>query len=180
MSSINIDFKQSFFQLFDLQPSFALDGATLEQRYRALQLQVHPDQAAHLAAAQQRLALQQATFVNEAYQTLRSPLRRARYLLKLNDVDTQEETNTAMPLDFLMAQMDRREAVIAAQQQRDVAALDELTRLMQLETRELEADVAAKIDGEKNYLAAAELVRKLRFMEKLAEEIHAAYDEIDN
>lgn len=180
MSAINLDFKQNFFQLFGLAQTFALHSETLEQRYRALQLQVHPDQAAHLADSAQRVALQQSTFVNEAYQTLRNPLRRARYVLKLNDVDTQEETNTAMPLDFLMAQMDRREAVIAAQQQRDVAAMDELERCMQLETRELEAQVAAKIDGEKNYLAAAELVRKLRFMEKLAEEIHAAYDEIDN
>jgi len=180
MSAINLDFKQSFFQLFGLAQSFELNLLLLEQRYRALQLQVHPDQAAHLMDTQQRIALQQATFVNEAYQTLRSPLRRARYLLKLNDVDTQEETNTAMPLDFLMAQMDWREAVIEAQQQRDVTALDNLSAQMQSETRELETQVAAKIDGEKDYLAAAELVRKLRFMEKLAEEIHAAYDEIDN
>ncbi len=180
MSAITLDFKQNFFQLFGLAQSFELNSLELEQRYRALQLQVHPDQAAHLPDIQQRLALQQATFVNEAYQTLRSPLRRARYLLKLNDVDTQEETNTAMPLDFLMAQMDWREAVIAAQQARDVAALDELTERMQRETQVLEMHVAHKIDTEKNYLAAAELVRKLRFMEKLAEEIHAAYDEIDN
>ena len=180
MSAINLDFKQNFFQLFGLAQTFALHSATLEQRYRALQLQVHPDQAAHLADSAQRVALQQSTFVNEAYQTLRNPLRRARYVLKLNDVDTQEETNTAMPLDFLMAQMDWREAVIEAQQQRDVTALDNLNAQMHSATRELETQVAAKIDGEKNYLAAAELVRKLRFMEKLAEEIHAAYDEIDN
>ncbi|MGZ8256700.1 MAG: Fe-S protein assembly co-chaperone HscB [Gallionella sp.] len=180
MSAINLDFKQNFFQLFGLAPSFALDASALEQRYHGLQLQVHPDQAAHLADSAQRVALQQATFVNEAYQTLRSPLRRARYLLQLNNVDTQEETNTAMPLDFLMAQMDWREAVIDAQQQRDVAALDELATQMQTETLALEAQVAIKIDGERNYLACAELVRKLRFMEKLAEEIHAAYDEIDN
>lgn len=180
MSVITLDFKQSFFQLFGLVQSFALNSSILEQRYRALQLQVHPDQAAHLADNAQRVALQQATFVNEAYQTLRSPLRRARYLLKLNDVDTQEETNTSMPLDFLMAQMDWREAVSAAQQQRDVAALAELEARMQTKTHELEAQVALKIDSEKDYLSAAELVRKLRFMEKLAEEIHAAYDEIDN
>ncbi len=180
MSAINLDFKQSFFQLFGLEQSFALSLSVLEQGYRALQLQVHPDQAAHLSDSAQRVALQQATFVNEAYQTLRSPLRRARYLLKLNDVDTQEETNTAMPLDFLMAQMDWREAVIDAQQARDVAALEELEARMQTETQALEAQVAIKIDSEKDYPTAAELVRKLRFMEKLAEEIHAAYDEIDN
>jgi molecular chaperone HscB len=180
MSASNLDFHQNFFQLFGLAQSFSLDSVGLEQQYRALQMRVHPDKSAHLPDAQQRVAMQQATLVNEAYQTLRSPLRRARYLLKLHDVDTQEETNTAMPMDFLVAQMDWREAVIDAQQARDVDALAEQENRMQVETAALEAQLAVKIDTEKNYAAAAELVRKLRFMEKLAEEIHAAYDEIEN
>lgn len=180
MSANPLDFYQTFFQLFGLTQSFSLDGAALEQHYRTLQMRVHPDKAAHLSDAEQRVAMQQATFVNEAYQTLRSPLRRARYLLKLNDVDTQEETNTAMPMDFLVAQMDWREAVIDAQQARDIDALAEQENRMHLVTAELEAQLAVKIDAEKNYAAAAELVRKLRFMEKLAEEIHAAYDEIES
>ena len=179
MSANSLDFHQTFFQLFCLAQSFYLDASSLEQQYRALQMRVHPDKSAHLPDAEQRVAMQQATFVNEAYQTLRSPLRRARYLLKLNDVDTQEETNTAMPMDFLAAQMDWREAVIDAQQARDVDALAEQENRMHVETAALEAQLAVKIDTEKNYAAAAELVRKLRFMEKLAEEIHAAYDEIE-
>ncbi len=179
MSSTNLDLHQTYFQLFDLPQSFALDGALLEQRYRALQMTVHPDKSAHLPAAEQRVAMQQATFVNEGYQTLRSTLRRSRYLLQLNGVDTQEETNTAMPMDFLMAQMEWREAVIEAQQARDVESLEALEARMRVETAELEAQLADKIDAEKNYAAAAESVRKLRFMEKLAEEIHAAYDAMD-
>lgn len=180
MSLTQLDFQQTYFHLFGLEPSFRLDTVSLEQQYRALQMTVHPDKSAHLPDAEQRVAMQQSTFVNEAYQTLRSTLRRARYVLKLNGVDTQEETNTAMPVDFLVAQMDWREAVMDAQQARDADALDELDARRQAETRELESQVADKIDSEKNYVAAAELVRKLRFMEKLAEEIHAAYDEIGN
>ena len=179
MPSSSLDFQQTFFQLFGLAQSFHLDTRSLERQYRAMQMVVHPDKFAHLPDAEQRVAMQQATFVNEAYQTLRSPLRRARYLLKLNGVDTQEETNTAMPMDFLIAQMEWREAVIEAQQARDADALGELQTRMQTETGGLEAQLADKIDTEKNYAAAAELVRKLRFMEKLAEEIHAAYDAID-
>lgn len=180
MSLSSPDFQQNFFQLFGLAQSFQLDAPSLERQYRAMQMVVHPDKFAHLPDADQRVAMQQATFVNEAYQTLRSPLRRARYLLKLNGVDTQEETNTAMPMDFLVAQMEWREAVIAAQQARDANALGELQTRMQAETGGLEAQLADKIDAGKDYAAAAELVRKLRFLEKLAEEIHAAYDEIDN
>lgn len=179
MQLASFDFQQNHFDLFGLAQSFQIDIAQLEQQYRALQTLVHPDKSAHMADAEQRLAMQRATLVNEAYQTLRNPLRRARYLLSLHGVDIQEENNTLMPPDFLMAQLEWREAVSEAQQARDAAALDGLEARLQRETRELESRLALKIDTEKNYAAAAELVRKLRFMEKLAEEIHAAYDAID-
>lgn len=179
MQPVSFDFRQNYFDLFGLAQSFQVDIAQLEQQYRALQARVHPDKFAHLPDAEQRMAMQRATLVNEAYQTLRNPLRRARYLLSLHGVNTQEETNTAMPQDFLLAQMEWREAIIEAQQTRDAAALDEMEARLQRETREFESQLAARIDTEKNYAAAAELVRKLRFMEKLAEEMHAAYDAID-
>ncbi len=179
MQSPGFDSRHNHFQLFGLAQSYQIDIAQLEQQYRALQAQVHPDRSAHLPDAEQRLAMQRATLVNEAYQTLRSPLRRARYLLSLHGVDTQEENNTVMPLDFLMVQMEWREAVVDAQQAKDAAALDRLEAQMKRETRELEAQLAVKLDAEQDYVAAASAVRKLRFMEKLAEEIHAAYDAID-
>ena len=179
MQPASFDFQQNHFQLFGLPQSCQIDATRLEQQYRALQTLVHPDRYARLPDAEQRVAMQRATLVNEAYQTLRNPLRRARYLLSLHGVDTQEETNTAMPMDFLLAQMEWREAVAEAQQARDAAALAQLETRMKLETREFEAQLAVKIDTEKDYAAAAGLVRKLRFMEKLAEEIHAAYDVID-
>ncbi|WP_435628302.1 Fe-S protein assembly co-chaperone HscB [Candidatus Ferrigenium straubiae] len=179
MQPASFDFQHNHFQLFGLGQSYRIDIAQLEQQYRALQAQVHPDKSAHLPDAEQRMAMQRATLVNEAYQTLRSPLRRARYLLSLHGVDTQEDNNTVMPLDFLMVQMEWREAVVDAQQAKDAAALDKLEAQMKRETHELEAQLAVKIDAEKDYAAAAGAVRKLRFMEKLAEEIHAAYDAID-
>lgn len=179
MQPASFDFQQNHFDLFGLAQSFRIDVAQLEQQYHALQTLVHPDKSAHLPDAEQRLAMQRATLVNEAYQTLRNPLRRARYLLSLHGVDIQEENNTLMPPDFLLAQLEWREAVSEARQARDAAALNELEARLRRETRELERRLAVKIDTEKNYAAAAELARKLRFMEKLAEEIHAAYDAID-
>lgn len=179
MQLASFDFQQNHFQLFGLVQSYQIDPGRLEQQYRALQALVHPDKSAHLPDAEQRVAMQRATLVNEAYRILRSPIRRARYLLSLYGVDIQEENNTVMPPDFLMAQMEWREAVIDAQQARDVTVLGKLETRMEQETRELEAQLAVKIDTEKDYAAAAGLVRKLRFMEKLAEEIHAAYDAID-
>ncbi|MBI3221769.1 MAG: Fe-S protein assembly co-chaperone HscB [Nitrosomonadales bacterium] len=180
MPFTSFDFQANYFQLFGLTPSCQLDSTQLERQYRELQALVHPDKHAHQPDVEQRVAMQRATLVNEAYQTLRNPLRRARYLLSLHGVDTQEETNTAMPLEFLMAQMEWRESIVEAQQARDADALSALEMRLRRETGELEALLAVKIDTEQDYPAAAGLVRKLRFMEKLAEEIHAAYDAIDN
>ncbi|MDP1635587.1 MAG: Fe-S protein assembly co-chaperone HscB [Gallionellaceae bacterium] len=180
MQQAVFDPQQDYFQLFGLRLSFRIDTAQLEQQYRVLQTLVHPDRAAHLPDSDQRLAMQRSTLVNEAYQTLRSPIRRARYLLSLHGVDTREDSNTGMPVDFLMAQMEWREAVADAQQASNATALGQLEARLHHETRELEAQLAEKIDTEKNYAEAAGLVRKLRFMEKTAEEIHAAYDAIDS
>ncbi len=177
---MQFDFQQNHFQLFGLSVSFAIDATALDQHYRALQAQVHPDKSAHLSEVEQRLAMQHSTQVNEAYQTLRNPLARGRYLLKLQGVDTQEETNTSMPLEFLMEQMEWREAITEAQQASDLTGLDELEARLRRETQSLESQLEGKIDTEKNYTDAAGLVRKLRFMEKLAEEIHSAFDAIDN
>lgn len=176
----SFDAAKNHFQRFGLPQSFKLDTAQLELAFRALQAQVHPDKSAHLSDVEQRLAMQRSTLVNEAYQTLKSPIKRARYLLSLHGVDTQEETNTAMPVDFLMVQMEWREAVADAVQRRDVAALEQQEARMKSGARELEAELAVKIDVEHDYGVAAQLVRKLRFMEKLAEEIHSAYDELDS
>lgn len=179
--NINTDnFQQNFFQLFELQPRFAIDVVALDQRFRDLQSQVHPDKFSHLSESEQRLSMQWSTRINEGYQTLRSPLARGRYLLSLQGVDTQEETNTAMPLDFLMQQMEWREALQEAIEAKNVDALDGLSDNNRRETKLLQQQLGVQIDESHDMLAAAGSVRKLRFLEKLAEEISSAYDELDS
>ena len=174
------DFQQDFFSLFNLPRRFQIDGIALEQAYRDLQAQVHPDKFAHKPEADRRLSMQWTTRVNEAYQTLRSPINRARYLLSLHGVDTQEESNTAMPVEFLMQQMEWREALEEAVQAREIDELEGLEQRMQHDVRRLHDQLAADLDDRHDFAAASGIVRKLKFLEKLAEEIHAAYDEIDN
>lgn len=176
----SLDFQQDFFQLFELPPRFAIDNAALDQRYRDLQSQVHPDKFSHLSESEQRLSMQWSTRINEGYQTLRSPLARGRYLLSLQGVDTQEETNTAMPLDFLMQQMEWRETLQDALETKDIDALDVLSDKNQRETKILQHQLGMQLDESHDHLAAAGSVRKLRFLEKLAEEISSAYDELDS
>src|SRR5690349_23456145 len=104
---------QNHFELFGLPPQFAVDAAALQTRYRELQREVHPDRFARASQAEQRVSMQLATRVNEAYQTLKSPIARAGYLLELQGIDPEFETNTAMPAEFLAEQMEQRERLEA-------------------------------------------------------------------
>jgi molecular chaperone HscB len=169
-----IDFRQNHYELFGLQPRFNLDLSELEQAYRGIQSRVHPDKFVHASDAERRASMQSATQVNEAYRTLKSPLARARYLLALHRVDVQSESNTAMPPEFLLQQMQWREAVEdAADRPAELAALAlRLGREMQ----EHYALLESQLDQERDYPRAADAVRKLMFLERLRAEIGDALE----
>ncbi|BEV72075.1 MULTISPECIES: Fe-S protein assembly co-chaperone HscB [unclassified Paludibacterium] len=174
---MNPDFQQSHFALFGLPERFALDSAQLDQAWRAVAAEVHPDRYAHAGDAEKRVALMMATRVNEAYRTLKSPLARARYLLTLAGTDTQEETNTSMPGAFLMQQMTWRETIEDARRARDSATLDRLAAELRDETRQLEQQLVHTLDIERDDDQAALLVRKWRFLEKLGQEVDDALEQ---
>ena len=173
---MTFDFSLDYFQMFGLQRNFRVSVSDLEATYRSLQSQYHPDRAASLSDAEKRLALQAATQVNAAFQTLKSPVARARYLLSLSGVDTQEETNTAMPTDFLMQQMEWRESIAEARAGKQVDSLEALSRELASEAAALVTMLAGLIDDKQDYERAAQAVRKLRFMEKLEHEVSDAID----
>src|SRR5690606_13737442 len=154
------------FQLFDLPVQFGLDLDQLNQRYRKVQSEVHPDRFAAATAAERLKSMQLATLANEAYQTLKQPTARARYLLQLQGIDTQEESNTAMPTDFLMLQMEWREALEEAVDNSDIAALDKLLLEMRKTARQLEQTLQQQLDHERALEQAAGTVRKLSFIDK--------------
>ena len=159
--------------------SFDVDPAQLERRYRELQTRVHPDRYAASPEAERRLAMQWATRANEAYRTLRDPVDRARYLLGLKGFDTGEETNTAMPPDFLMQQMEWREAVAQARAEGDSHALQALRDSIAEARQEMVRLLGRAIDDDANYDAGCSLVRKLRFLEKLDYEIDEALEALE-
>jgi len=167
-------FTRDHFELLGLAPSFALDPSVLESRYRELQGRIHPDRFAAAPEAERRLALQWAARANEAYTTLRDPVDRARYLLGLKGFDTGEETNTSMPPDFLMQQMEWREGVAEARVSRDAGRLAGLRAEIGEQRGEMLRVLERAIDCDANYEAGCSLVRKLRFLEKLEEEIEEA------
>lgn len=178
MTTFDLNFAADHFTLFGLPRAQSLDLESLENSFRAVQAQVHPDKHAHAAAADRRLAMQWATRVNEAFQTLKSPGKRARYLLGLLGHDPQIESNTAMPMEFLVAQMELREAVMEARAAADEAGLEEVRTRLLHEIRDEYVRLAELIDVARDYTAAASLVRQLMFQEKLLNEIDDALEAV--
>jgi len=164
------------FELFGLAPAFALDAARLESAYRDIQSKVHPDRFAQAGDAERRASMQMTTRVNEAYRTLMSPVQRAKHILELNGIDVGFETNTAMPREFLMQQMEIREGLEAA---RSVSDLDFISRALAVEKLEIEKQIQEKIDDRQDFAAASDLVRKLMFLERFGEDIAAAYEALE-
>ena len=156
------------FELFDIAPRFAVDRAALDARWRALQAEVHPDRFATEGAAAQRVAMQWAVRVNEAYQRLKDPVKRAAYLCELNGAPIEAESNTAMPAAFLMQQMAWRESLDDAATVPQVEAFaDEVSAHRQTALTRLQT----ALDEQHDFTAAAQQVRALMFTERFAHDI---------
>ena len=163
-----------FFTLLGLPKRFELDVAGLDERFRQLQREVHPDRFAAADDAARRASMMLATQINAAYQTLRSPLKRATYLLEQAGVDIGAESNTAMSPDFLMSQMMWREQVADARGEKNLAELERLQAEIADDIRDAYSDLAVMLDQENRAHDAVEGVRRLMFLEKLREEIEDA------
>ena len=156
------------FELFDIAPRFALDASALDARWRALQAEVHPDRFASEGAAAQRVAMQWAVRVNEAYQRLKDPLRRAAYLCELNGAPVNAEVNTAMPTNFLVQQMAWRESLDEASA---LPAVEALADEVAAHRREAIASLQVTLDDQRDFSAAAQQVRALMFVERFVSDV---------
>ncbi len=163
------------FQLFGLPAGFALDRAALDERWKALQRQAHPDRFAAQGAAAQRVAMQWSVRINEAYQRLKDPLKRAAYWCELNGAPIKAESNTAMPTAFLMQQMEWREALEEAA---GAEAIEALLAQTQAFRRDSLDQLGRTIDQQRDALAAAQQVRALMFVERFADDLHGRLDRL--
>ena len=172
-----VDLHSNDFELMGLPERFAIDRAQLDERWKALQKQSHPDQFAREGAAAQRLAMQWSVRINEAYQRLKDPLARAAYLCRLRGQDVEAERNTAMPAAFLMQQMAWREALEEAEAPE---ALERLAAEVQQTAAQTLTRVQAELDGADPLGAARAVheVRALMFIERLRSEVDAKIDRL--
>lgn len=176
---MNADLKLSDddFTLFGVPPRFAQDRAALDARWRQLQAEVHPDRFAAEGTAAQRVAMQWAVRVNEAYQRLKEPLARGAYLCELRGVPIDAERNTAMPPAFLMQQMEWREALDDAT---TLAAVEALDAEVAAAERTLLAELQRLLDDAGDTAAAAAQVRALMFVRRFREDIDRRLEALEN
>ena len=164
------------FTLFGLPQRFAIDAAALDARWRALQGEVHPDRFAAEGAAAQRIAMQWAVRVNEAYRRLKDPVARGAYLCELRGAAVDAQRNTAMPADFLHQQMAWREALDDAD---GAAAVERLDAEIAAEERGLIARLGQTLDEQHDAAAAAQQVRALMFVARFRDDIHRRLEALD-
>jgi molecular chaperone HscB len=166
---------KNHFELFQMPLKFEIDAQQLDAAYREIQGRVHPDKFVTATDAEKRVAMQWATRANEAYQTLKNPLKRAMYLCEMNGVDLATESNTNMPTAFLMQQIEWREALDEARDTKNQSALEQLENeliqkrgyLLSLVTNHLNAA---------QYNDAGEQVRQLMFVEKFGDEVGRVFE----
>ena len=163
------------FELFGVPVQFAQDRAALDARWKALQREAHPDKFAAQGAAAQRLAMQWSVRINEAYQRLKDPLKRASYLCELHGAPIDAHNNTAMPPHFLMQQMHWREALDEA---KTIQNMEEIASEVNKDEREQLSKIEQSLDVNKDFSQAAQQVRGLMFIERFAHEVDARIDQL--
>jgi len=171
-----VNLQSTDFELFGLEAQFAQDRAAIDARWKDLQREAHPDKFAAQGGAAQRLAMQWSVRINEAYQRLKDPLKRAAYLCELNAAPVNAENNTAMPSAFLMQQMEWREALDDAVNIRDLELLGLQVNSRKRETLE---KCEQLLDAQHDYPQAVQQVRALMFIERFARDVESRLDQME-
>ncbi len=164
----------NYFELFGLKTDFSIDLAQLSNAFQQLQKTAHPDKFAHASSQEQLLAVQKSATINDAYQTLKNPLKRAEYILKLRGTVMPSEQTSFQDNAFLMQQMELREMIAEVQTANDIdAALLEVRTVLDSEYQQLFTQLQQLLndDTEQSNQQASDILRKLKFYQKLQLEV---------
>jgi molecular chaperone HscB len=170
-----VNLQSTDFELFEIPAQFAQDRSVLDAKWKDLQREAHPDKFAAQGAAAQRIAMQWSVRINEAYNRLKDPLKRATYLCELNGAPIQAHTNTSMPPAFMMMQIEWREALEEAETAEELEQIEKQTVNYK---REQLSKIEQFIDVKHDYAAAANEVRALMFVARFVGEIEARLDKM--
>lgn len=160
--------------------SFDVDQSKVGDVYRELQREVHPDRFVNESEQERRIAMQLTSLINEALKTIEDPILRAQYLLKLKGIDMASDTDTTMDPEFLMEQMEFREAIAEVRSQDD--PLDVLDKM----AAELKQKLKTLTDHFKNQYSesalneARDAVRKMQFIVKAQKEVNEISEQLED
>ena len=172
--------KSNFFELFELPVSYDVDLNEIQQHYMALQKQVHPDKFANSSDQEKRLSMQQTSWINEAQATLKDPVLRATYLLKLKGTDINLGNETTMDAAFLMQQLEMRERLENIRKENDpLAVLDGISKELKASTDDMMKSFSQSYEADK-IEEAREWIRKLQFMQKARKEVNVLSADIED
>lgn len=169
----------NYFELFGLTANFSIDLTALSATYQALQKTVHPDRFAHSSSQEQLLAVQKSAEINDAYQTLKQPILRGEYLLTLRGTTLPSEQQSFQDVSFLMEQMELREMLAEIEHSDDIdSAIFAAQETLDLQTLNLWKKTEALLNANNNddNVTASELLRKLKFYNKLQIELERIED----
>lgn len=166
------------FELFGLPSQFQLDGSLLSSQFRTLQKRFHPDNFATASERERLLSVQKAAQINDAYQVLKNPISRAEYLLSEQGIELRGEQQTLQDPEFLMEQMELREELevicdLDDSQDALFAFEQKVSTMFKRHLRSLE-----ELLSKSQWLDAADIVRKLKFIAKLTHEIEQAEERL--
>ncbi|PHI36726.1 co-chaperone HscB [Pseudoalteromonas sp. GCY] len=170
-----------YFELFDLPVDYHVDLNKLNQGYLELQRAVHPDRFAGKSEREKLLAVQKTAEINDALAVLKHPVKRAEYMLSEKGVDIRAEQQTLQDPMFLMQQMELREALeeLPDAAEPDSAIAEFETQINALDI-EFSASLAEQLQSDDMSIleAAADNIRKLKFVYKLRDELARIEDEL--
>ncbi len=166
----------NFFTLLQLPEAFVIDLETLHQNYQSIQKDIHPDRFATFDDEAKLESIKKTAQVNDAYQTLKSPIRRAEYLLQLKGINIHDEKYTAVPQDFLMQQMEWREELETHKLNK--VALEKLAQDIQKNKNDMMNQLPSFFDDKNHLNDAIRVTRELNFIEKIEQHINDALIEI--
>lgn len=159
---------QNYFELFNLPEKFQIDLEMLQENYRAIQKEIHPDRFATSSENEKVQSMIKSTQTNDAFQTLKSPIKRAKYILSLH----KSVEKITLPPDFLMQQMEWEEHFETIE--KNSIELTKFKSTINKKYKEYSLLISTQIDDDQNWSDAAISIDKLYFIEKLLQKINKA------
>ena len=162
---------KNYFELFDLPETYDLDVDRLTAQYHMLQLNYHPDKHSSASEKEKMSAQVSSSYINDAYETLNSPLKRAAYILAIKGEDTEKVNQSDLSMEVLVEQMELRESLSdLPKDETALQALEELKSNVQRKVNVKQVKFAKEIESDE-LSAAKKTFHELQFFSKLLVEI---------